>query len=441
MELVHKYLSTPLSAQLEVVDTCNHRCIHCYNLDSNVSNRSSVKVSNDTVIACAQKLIDSGIFAVVVTGGEPLINKELTKSIIQLFRQNHVRVSLNTNLTLIDDDFLSFIAEEKIGILTSCPSANPTSFGKLVGVDNYKTFERNVKRIINAGISLTVNMVVTKDNIADIRLTARKVKQLGIESFATTPMSLNVDYPRMDLLLSTKEVMQAIDDLLWAEKELGLHVDVLEALPKCIFPKKILSEKHAFLNRKCQAGRTTIAVSCNGDVRPCAHNPFSYGNILEEDLRQIWANMSDWRSSKYIPNECKECCWLHHCNGGCRTNAKTLYGEWDAPDAWFTKPIKDILPQSYRKVIELSESTIFQVNKEIRFRREYENIIVIYNIKDNDYFMVNTIFYDFIMDICSQNVVKFHELKIRYDIKNDTEKLFYERILFLVQKGVLKIQN
>lgn len=42
MQLVHKYLSVPLSAQLEVVDTCNHCCIHCYNLDSNISNRQSI---------------------------------------------------------------------------------------------------------------------------------------------------------------------------------------------------------------------------------------------------------------------------------------------------------------------------------------------------------------------------------------------------------------
>ena len=441
MHLAHKYLSAPLSAQLEVADTCNHKCLHCYNLDSNISNRQSVRASKETVVACAQKLIDGGIFAVVVTGGEPLVCKELTKEVIMLFKQNKVRVSLNTNLTLLDDDFLSFIANYDIGILTSCPSTNPNLFKKLVGIDNYRQFEKNVKQIVSAGIRLTVNMVVTKDNLTDVRTTALQLKNLGVKSFAATPMSLNVDYPRLDLLLSTEEVLQVVNDLLWIEKELGLRVDVLEALPKCVFPKEILSEKHAFLGRKCQAGRTTIAVSCNGDVRPCAHNPNSYGNILKEDICQIWSNMSDWRSLEYVPEDCRGCTWIHRCNGGCRTNAKTLYGKWDARDAWVTKPILDVPFERERKKIILDDDATFQVNKDVRFRREYEDVMVFYNIRDNDYFMVNDIFYDFILDICSLDVVTIHDLKSRYNIDDSNKMFFNDSIMFLIQKGILKELN
>ncbi|MDR1983948.1 MAG: radical SAM protein, partial [Prevotellaceae bacterium] len=268
MKIEKKYLSLPLTAQLEITDFCNHKCVHCYNLDSDIKNRPARKVSDETVIACAQKLIDSGIFAVIVTGGEPLIKKELTKKVITLFRNNSIRVSLNSNLTLFDDDFIAFLKQVKVGVLTSCPSAVSTSFGKLVGIDNYKRFENNIKKMVAEDVRFTVNMVVTKENLHEVCTTAEKMKQLGCRSFAATPMSLNMDYPRLDLLLATDEVHKVIDDLLWAEEALGLNVDILEALPKCVFPDKILSEKHSFLNRKCQAGRTVIAVSCNGDVRP-----------------------------------------------------------------------------------------------------------------------------------------------------------------------------
>ena len=124
-----------------------------------------------------------------------------------------------------------------------------------------------------------------------------------------------------------------------------MKVDILEALPKCVFQEEILKGKHHFLNRKCQAGRTVIAVSCNGDVRPCAHNPYPYGNLLKEDLRDIWKKMDDWRSTKYIPEECKGCTWLHRCNGGCRTSAKVFNGDWDKKDMWCTGTIE--LPQQH----------------------------------------------------------------------------------------------
>jgi hypothetical protein len=57
-------------------------------------------------------------------------------------------------------------------------------------------------------------MVVTKDNLHEIRTTAEKIKQLGCSSFSATPMALNMDFPRLDLLLSEDEIRQVIADLL-----------------------------------------------------------------------------------------------------------------------------------------------------------------------------------------------------------------------------------
>ena len=436
MKIEKKYLSAPLTAQLEITDFCNHKCLHCYNLDSKIENRPARKVTDETVLACAQKLINSGVFAMVVTGGEPLIKKELTKKVITLFRENKIRVSLNTNLTLFDDDFIEFLKQAKVGILTSCPSGVPSSFGKLTLTDNYALFEKNAKKLVAANLRFTVNMVVTKDNLSEVRITAKKMKELGCRSFAATPMSLNMEYPRLDLLLSIEEVHQVIDDLLWAEETLGFNVDILEALPKCVFSDKILSEKHSFLNRKCQAGRTVAAVSCNGDVRPCAHNPISYGNILEDNLKTIWERMNDWRSAQYVPEKCKECTWLNRCNGGCRTNAKTLSDEWNTADAWCTEPLK-VPPPRNNNQIELKNDTRLQVNSEYLYRQEYEDAFVVYNIKDDIYFMINKTYYDFITELGKYDIISFGDLEKQYNMTDN--KTFYDVVHFLVQKNMLKI--
>ncbi len=437
MHIEKKYLSLPLAAQLEITDFCNHKCIHCYNLDSNVENRPARKVSDETVIACAQKLIDNKIFTVVITGGEPLIKKDLTKDVITRLCANNIKVSLNSNITLFDDEFIEFLKQSKVGVLTSCPSAIPSSFGKLTGTDNYVAFENNLKKLVNAGIRFTVNMVVTKDNLNEIRSTAERLKQLGCRSFAATPMGLNVDYPRFDLLLTTNEVQKVIADLLWAEEILGLKVDVLEALPKCLFSDKILSEKHAFLNRKCQAGRTGIAVSCSGDVRPCAHNPTTYGNILQEDIKSVWAKMSDWRSSQYVPEDCKECTWVNRCNGGCRTSAKTIHGEWSSKDMWATKPIKTMPPKQNNPIL-LSTDTKLKINHDFLHRQEDENAVLVYNTNNDIYFMISQAYHDFIVELQKYDVITYNELLQKYET-NVEDKHFRDVVSFLVQKNMLKI--
>ena len=433
MQIEKRYLSLPLTAQLEVTDCCNHRCIHCYNLDSEIKNRPMRHVEDAVVLKCAQKLVDNKVFGVIVTGGEPLLKKELTKQVITLLNENQIRVSLNSNLTLFDDDFIAFLKEKKVGVLTSCPSAFASSFTKLVGVDNYAKFETNLKKLVAAGVKSTVNMVVTKENLHEIRPTAEKMKALGCKSFAATPMGLNVEYPRLDLLLSVKEVRQVIADLLWIEKDLGMKVDVLEALPKCVFPESVLMEKHAFLNRKCQAGRTVVAVSCNGDVRPCAHNPFSYGNLLEEYLRDIWQKMSDWRSAQYVPEPCLECTWLNRCNGGCRTSAKAFNGDWNKNDMWCTGKLVVTPPNNDNPTIELKPDTRFQFTLNLQARREDDEAYVVYNAADDVFFMVNQAYYEFIMDWQKRGSFTFGEINpMNNPSKEDAIKLLFEKKILII---------
>ena len=439
MDVEKRYLSLPLTAQLEITDFCNHRCVHCYNLDSEMQNRPSRKVSDETVLACTQKLIDNKIFSVIVTGGEPLIKKELTKKVIFLLKENNTRVALNTNLTLADDDFIQFLKEQKVGVLTSCPSGENNSFAKLVGIDNYKVFESKVKKLVDAGLKCTVNMVVTKDNLHEVRLTAEKMKALGCKSFAATPMGLNVEYPRLDLLLSVEEVRKVVADLLWIEENLKMKVDILEALPKCVFQEEILRGKHHFLNRKCQAGRTVIAVSCNGDVRPCAHNPYSYGNLLEEDLRDIWKKMDEWRSTKYIPEECKDCTWLHRCNGGCRTSAKVFNGDWDKKDMWCTGRLMTTSSFNDKNEYVLLPDTQLQIVENVKVRREDEVAYLIYNATDDIYCVVNQTFYDFIAYLQELTTIRYEELCEKFEMV-PADRYLHDAVIFLLNKKILTKQ-
>jgi radical SAM protein with 4Fe4S-binding SPASM domain len=436
MKIEKRYLSAPLMAQFEVTNLCNHRCIHCYNLDSKIENRPIQKVSDKIVLGVAQRLIDSGIFSIVVTGGEPLIKKELTKKVIQLFVDNNIKVGFNSNLTLFDDDFIEFLKDKNIRVLTSCPSAIPTSFEKLVSVDNYFLFEKNIQKMFAEGLKFTVNMVITKNNLTEVRTTAEKMKNLGCRCFSATPMFLNMDYPRFDLLLSKEDVLNVITDLLWIEKTLEMEVDILESLPKCIFPEKILFEEHIFLNRKCQAGRTVIGVSCNGDITPCSTNSISYGNILNEDIKVIWAKMSDWRSMQYIPQECQDCSWLNRCNAGCRINSKTIYGKWNSKEVWSTNPIINQPPQEYTTIV-LKPETLLQVNPNYKCRKEDENIYVFYNESDETFFMVNKTYRDFIQTFNDNEKFTFGDLRQRYNITDI--KVFHNVILFLIQKGILNL--
>ena len=71
MKVKHKTLSVPLMAHLEVTNVCNHRCLHCYKLDSELQNRPFDTISDDLIFHNAEKLIEEGILQLIITGGEP----------------------------------------------------------------------------------------------------------------------------------------------------------------------------------------------------------------------------------------------------------------------------------------------------------------------------------------------------------------------------------
>ena len=102
-------------------------------------------------------------------------------------------------------------------------------------------------------------------------------------------MALNAECPLASQLLPISDVHRIFADLLWVEKNLGMAIDIFEALPKCLYPQEVVRANPPFVSRSCQAGRTIASIACNGDVRPCSHDPKTYGNLLREDLATAWA--------------------------------------------------------------------------------------------------------------------------------------------------------
>lgn len=429
-------LAKPLMAQLEITSLCNHRCLHCYYLDSDINNRPIEPVQDSTVLQVADKLIEAEIFNVVVTGGEPLMKRDLAIAVTKKFKSAGIDVSINSNITLIDKEFIRFIRSNDIAILTSCPSVNPQLFSHMIGVNNYEIFESKLKSLYSEGIRVAVNMVVTRDNLSQVRQTAQRLYEIGCVSFSATPMFLNMDYPRPDLLLSKEDIPQVVEDLIWIQNRYGMNIDILESLPKCVFPRNVLYENHVFLNRKCQAGRTVIGVSPSGEVRPCSTNSISYGNVLNESITTIWNKMSEWRTDKYFPKECVECAWIDRCNSGCRINAKTLYGEWNSPEIWFNGIISKDPPKDYKAFV-LEAGTLITISKAYKIRKEYDNIFVVFNTKDQSFVMVNEMIKMFI-EALPEGKTSVGELASLFNTSFDNPN-FKECINLLINKNLIQI--
>jgi len=401
----------PIITQFEITDNCNFFCPHCYHLDDIIEKRERFKVEEETLLKIAETIISNEIFNIVLTGGEPLLKKNTLKKLIDLFVKHGRNVSLNTNLSLIDDSFISYLNSVKINsLLISCPSTDPEIYKLFTGGGDYSVFESNLIKLIKNKIPFTINMVVNKSNLNSIKETAIQLSKLGVINFGATPMGLNAYNPKLDIMLSKKELHQLIYDLIWVQENLNMTIDIIEALPKCSFPQDVLNKNYKFLNRKCQAGKTVVTISCKGEVRPCAHNPNSYGNILDTPLLTIYENMRDWRDFTFIPEKCTKCKYLMSCFGGCRINAYVTTKDWNGEDFWSSEPLL-VTNKKEKKVIgnDLNEETVFKINKRLIYRREDEHYLI-GNRNINNLMVVNNELFNFIILLKSYNNISLGEI-------------------------------
>ena len=334
---IYRELKSPVTAQMALTELCNNVCRFCYNSCRGTEEQSKGLGLEDS-LRIAKSLVDNDVFEVVLTGGEPLLRRDLLYAVGQYLSSNGVCVPMNSNLVLVNEDDTRRIKDSGIkSVFGNFSSHNRDTYNMITQTENYDKTIRGIETLLNADISLALNMVVTKLNRSQVYETGKFVHLLGMNSFCATPAA-PCEYMSDDAELSSDEVVGVLDDLLRLRDELDISVDVVEPIPRCIVDNP---EKYEhFFRRDCAAGKTTVYISPDGDVTPCTHVPTVYGNLLTDELSDVWKKMAEWRNGSFMPSECRNCEESFTCSTGCREGAKIKTGKYTSMDMWAKDPVK-----------------------------------------------------------------------------------------------------
>lgn len=427
--LIYQNLKAPITAQIELTPRCNNKCLYCYNYWKTGNNYES-ELGAEEMRKISKIISENEIFRVVLTGGEPLLRKDLVYSLAQGLSSEGVIVKLNTNLALLEEEDIEKIRSSNIsGLFVSLSSCYEDTYNKITQSSNFQKVIRNIEYVVKGNIPISVNMVVTQLNKKQIYATGKYLWQMGVTSFAATPVIPCV-YLNSQLELSEEDIISVLNDLLKIEEEFKMHTDIVEALPKCAIKDSIKYNK--FLTRDCGAGKFTCAISSSGKVRPCTHIQKEYGDILKSSFTDIWNKMGQWRDGEFIPIKCSECKKMIDCSMGCREAAKTKSGSYSELD-----PRSNILNipnniKTEKKLVELNENTRLKIVKGIKYRHEKHGILL-YSQITSSILYVNEQLYNI---ICSLSKLEYFTLKsvllenkMNNEINNIIKYLFIKKIV------------
>jgi radical SAM protein with 4Fe4S-binding SPASM domain len=366
-------LDYPVTVSLELTEACNHRCAYCYNgdrLDGSIK-PSPVDIGHFRKVLSALRELRP--MRINMTGGEPLLRRDLVVETMKYCAEEHVDCTMNTNLALLEPTDVSAFREYGLrALLTSLYSWREDVHNRMVGRDSFRRLVQAMKMVTAAVEVAEVNMVVTGENFGDVLETGLFVKhELGANIFCVSPIQALI--PRQThLMLSLEQITAVMDSLLELHYMHEMKVEALTPLMLCMFPDP---EKYRpLLTRHCTGGRSEWGICANGDLRPCPQMTAIRCNVLTHSYEQILEALRPWRVApeapdSIVPRECVSCSVVDICRGGCRSSLIGKKQDLRAKNPYMGKPVNSPLTRRVQLKNYLGDGFTDRLDP-VRYREE-----------------------------------------------------------------------
>ncbi|MBI5401260.1 radical SAM protein [Candidatus Wolfebacteria bacterium] len=324
-----------MTAIIKVVgDFCNLRCKYCFYHGKNQSVKSIMKFDLlEKFITEYMTLFSNNLF--IWHGGEPLLAGinffEKVMYTQQKFNgaNRKVKNTIQTNATLITDDWAKFFKANKFGVGVSLDGNEKSHNRFRVTADGNGTFDKVIKGIEilrRNGIHPGIIQTLTRANISDTEDNFRFFTEtLGLKGWGTNffyqfSSQTKIDNQKITNAEMIKFLKKIID--LWLKKDDScLRIREIENFSLGVLGKKALN---CTFNSECDR---YFCVDYDGLIYPCDRKSGNFenafGNLKKHNLKSILGNQKRLeyvKSSKILPTDCLVCEWKIFCNNGCTAN-------------------------------------------------------------------------------------------------------------------------
>ncbi len=359
---------------LHVAHTCNLNCSYCFASQGKFHGERALMSYEVGKRALDFLMENSGTrrnLEVDFFGGEPLMNWDVVKRLVEYARSvekergKNFRFTLTTNGMLIDDDVIDFCNREMSNVVLSLDGRREIHDSLRVDMSGRGSFDRIVpkfQKLVAARGNKNYYMRGTFTHAnPDFMKDIDTMLSLGFTELSLEPVVCSPDEPyaltdedRRVAMEQYEELAQRMIERRKAGKPFTFYhymID-LEGGP-CIY-KRISG---------CGSGTEYMAVTPWGDLYPC------HQFVGEEKYRlgDIWQGVAakdiqdEFRSCNvYSREECRDCWARLYCSGGCAANAYhatgSIKGVYEAGCELFKKRIECAIMLKVDEEEDLEES-------------------------------------------------------------------------------------
>ena len=298
-------LIIPSELRFAITVKCNGACRHCYNH----SGKDLDRLSSDDFINILKEVyaLNPNLDRIVLTGGEPMIEKDKVIKITQYAKSLGINVRLVTRGWELNKDNCKELKEAgvtriQIGLDSSGEHAyiddtnqEWDTFHSWLRKDEMGFIKTTnaIKTAIASGLDVSVRYSLCRSNYKDVVKTYLFVSSLGVAKF-----KFRVLFPdgraKLSLiheLISGEEMADAQYGLIQASKG---NKTVVEITQPCFFtiPNRTnLSDEKPQYNvykESCSCGEVAAYIDAKGDVKYCLFDEKILGNVYVQPFLTVW---------------------------------------------------------------------------------------------------------------------------------------------------------
>lgn len=270
------------AALIELTYRCNLRCQHCYAID----NSNNKEMSKNEYFQLLDQLYVAGVFRLTFTGGEIFVREDALEIIEYAYKKGFL-IDIFSNATLLDDEKIVTLSKCYIrSFQVSIYSHRAEIHDRITGIaGSLEKSIRMIERLRKNNISVNIKSVLMEENYQDYKGIEQLSKKLGT-TFQTSMYLI----PHNDG--STANLVHRIckdENKLQILKE-----DMQRDGVNSYYRARNLKEP------MCNIGKTGVSIDPYGNVFPCNLLKVKLGNILKDNISDIWENSSELNSLREL---------------------------------------------------------------------------------------------------------------------------------------------
>lgn len=330
---------------LNIAHDCNLRCSYCFAAQGDFGHGRKLmplEVGKAAIDFLIKHSANRHNLELDFFGGEPLMNFEVVKQVVDYARSiekehhKNFRFTITTNGLLLTDDKIDYINREMSNVVLSIDGRkeiNDSLRFRVDGSGSYDTIVPKYQRLVEKRRGgkfdqYYVRGTFTKENL-DFTKDVIHMRELGFDQISIEPVVADPAFLPVAL----------------TEEDLPRICEEYENLAKEIIRRKRGGDTFNFFHfmldldqgpcaikrlRGCSCGNEYVAVTPEGDIYPCHQfvgmDEWKMGNVLDGSLDQEKKQRFS-KTNVYEKPECRTCWAKFYCSGGCNANHLQYAGD------------------------------------------------------------------------------------------------------------------